>query len=426
MCEATLVSDAYCPRSRLNPWAATWRIERSLPAPIQICGCGFCAGGGSTTMSSNSQYLPRWLKGLVGGPRLQQDLEALLEPRVGFLHRHAEARELVVPIALADPEIEPAPGQEIERRGLFRQQHRVVPWQHHDSGAETQPARARSDPGQEIERGRHLTVAREVVLHDERAVQAQRLRLDVVVDEIAKSLAAVEFRTTAPRRRTAEQAESHVVVLPSGSYQLLARCNRPSFNPINFRGRPMKIAVIHDYADVFRTTRAYKRLQGHDVVVHTDAYTDPARVVEQVAGCEAVLLTQQRVPVTREIVARLPDLRFISQTSANVYHIDLAACTEHGVVVSAGRGGGGGGRTSYSTTAELTWGLILASLRHLPFEGERLKQGHWHTTVGTRLEGNTLGIYAFGHIWAPLAPAGRAFGVKGVCWGREGSTARAG
>src|SRR5712691_4285550 len=187
----------------------------------------------------------------------------------------------------------------------------------------------------------------------------------------------------------------------------------------------MKIAVIHDYADVFRTTRAYHRLRGHDVVVHTDAYTDPARVVEQVAGCEAVLLTQQRVPVTREIVARLPDLKFISQTSGNVYHVDLAACTEHGVVVSAGRGGGGGGRTPYSTTAELTWGLIIASLRHLPLEVERLKQGHWHTTAGTRLEGHTLGIYAFGHIGAAVARVGRAFGMKVVCWGREGSTARA-
>ena len=29
----------------------------------------------------------------------------------------------------------------------------------------------------------------------------------------------------------------------------------------------MKIAVIHDYADVFRTTRAFQRLKGHDVVV---------------------------------------------------------------------------------------------------------------------------------------------------------------
>ena len=32
----------------------------------------------------------------------------------------------------------------------------------------------------------------------------------------------------------------------------------------------MKIAVIHDYADVFRSTRAYPRLQGHEVVIHTD------------------------------------------------------------------------------------------------------------------------------------------------------------
>jgi D-3-phosphoglycerate dehydrogenase len=184
----------------------------------------------------------------------------------------------------------------------------------------------------------------------------------------------------------------------------------------------MKIAVIHDYADVFRTTRAYRRLAGHDVVIHTDAYTEPARVVEQVGGCEAVLLTQQRVPVTREIVAKLPRLKFISQTSANVYHVDLAACTEHGVVVSAGRGGA---RTPYSTTAELTWGLIIASLRHLPFEVERLKRGYWHTTVGTRLEGNTLGIYAFGHIGAAVARVGRAFGMRVVCWGREGSTARA-
>jgi len=184
----------------------------------------------------------------------------------------------------------------------------------------------------------------------------------------------------------------------------------------------MKIAVIHDYADVFRTTRAYHSLKGHDVVVHTDAYTDPPRVVEQVAGSEALLLTQQRVPVTREIVARLPDLKFISQTSANVYHIDVAACTEHGVVVSAGRGGA---RTAYSTTAELTWGLIIASLRHLPFEVERLKQGHWHSTVGTRLEGQTLGIYAFGHIGAAVARVGRAFGMRVVCRGREGSTARA-
>src|SRR5207245_3431881 len=119
----------------------------------------------------------------------------------------------------------------------------------------------------------------------------------------------------------------------------------------------------------------------------------------------------------------LPALRFISQTGRNTNHLDVAACTEHGIVISAGGGGGGG--SPYSTTAELTWGMILASLRHLPYEVERLKQGHWHATVGTRLFGRTLGIYASGHIGAAVARVGNALGMHVVCWGREGSTARA-
>lgn len=184
----------------------------------------------------------------------------------------------------------------------------------------------------------------------------------------------------------------------------------------------MKIAVIHDYADALRGTRAYPRLKGHEVVIHTDAYTDPARVVEQVAGCDALLLTQQRVTVRRQVIERLPGLKFISQTGRNVGHLDVAACTEHGIVVSAG---GHDGANPYSTTGELAWGLILASLRHLPYEVERFKQGHWHSTVGTRLFGRTLGVYAFGHIGGAVARVGRAFGMKVVCWGRERSTARA-
>jgi D-3-phosphoglycerate dehydrogenase / 2-oxoglutarate reductase len=186
----------------------------------------------------------------------------------------------------------------------------------------------------------------------------------------------------------------------------------------------MKIAVIHDYADVLRGTRAYPRLKDHEVIIHTDAYTDPARVIEQVSGCDALLLTQQRVPLTRQMIERLPGLKFISQTGRNTNHLDIPACTQHGIVVSAG-GSSGGGRSPYSTTAELTWGLILASLRHLPYEVERLKQGHWHSTVGERLFGRILGVYAFGHIGAAVARVGKAFGMHVVCWGREGSTARA-
>ncbi len=184
----------------------------------------------------------------------------------------------------------------------------------------------------------------------------------------------------------------------------------------------MKIAVIHDYADALRKTRAFPQLQGHEVIIYNDPYTDPARVVEQVKGCDALLLTQQRVVITRRILKQLPGLKFISQTGRNVSHLDLKACTESGILVSAG---GHEGNSPYTVTGELAWALILASMRNLPYEVEQLKNGHWHTTVGTRLNGRTLGIYAFGHIGSGVARVGQAFGMKVVCWGRESSLARA-
>src|SRR4029453_9830851 len=77
----------------------------------------------------------------------------------------------------------------------------------------------------------------------------------------------------------------------------LARYNRPPLNPINFRGRPMKIAVIHDYADVFRTTRAYKRLQGHDVAQgfrFSKAAPPTHRLTDPVPVCRSRNAARQR------------------------------------------------------------------------------------------------------------------------------------
>ena len=184
----------------------------------------------------------------------------------------------------------------------------------------------------------------------------------------------------------------------------------------------MKIAVIHDYADALRQSQAFPKLQGHELSIHNDAYTEPARMIAQVQGHEALLLTQQRLTVTRDMLKQLPQLKFISQTGRNVGHLDVKACTELGILVSAG---GHDGNSPYTTTGELAWALILAAQRNLPYEVERFKQGHWHSTIGRRLYDSTLGIYAFGHIGSGVARVGRAFGMKVVCWGREASLAKA-
>jgi D-3-phosphoglycerate dehydrogenase len=149
---------------------------------------------------------------------------------------------------------------------------------------------------------------------------------------------------------------------------------------------------------MFRRTPAFARLCEHEVVIHTGAETDPLRLAAQLIDCDAVVLTQQRVRLARATIERLPRLRFVSQTGRNAYHIDLEACTAQGIIVSVGGIAGPSGAGSFASTTELTWALILSALHHLPYEIERLKQGHWQSTVGTSLHGLTLGIYAYGHI----------------------------
>jgi D-3-phosphoglycerate dehydrogenase len=181
----------------------------------------------------------------------------------------------------------------------------------------------------------------------------------------------------------------------------------------------MKIAILDDYQDAFRTLKCAARLKGHEVTAYRDTVKDPAKLAERLNGADAVILLQQRTPIPRAVVEKLTRLKLISQTGRNANHIDLAACTEKGITVC------GTGAGAVNHTAELTWGLIFSALRHIPDEVQRLKAGQWQTTLGTTVAGKTLGVYAYGRIGTIVARAGRAFEMKVVCWGREGSTAKA-
>jgi D-3-phosphoglycerate dehydrogenase / 2-oxoglutarate reductase len=181
----------------------------------------------------------------------------------------------------------------------------------------------------------------------------------------------------------------------------------------------MKIAVIDDYQNAFRTLRCYPKLKDHEVVVYNDTEKDPARLAERLKDADVVLLTQQRSAFPRAVIERLPKLKLIGQTGRAATHVDIEACTERGIIVSAG------GTGNSNATAELTWGLILSALRKLPYEVKRLREGQWQSTLGIGVNGKTLGIYAYGKIGSIVAGVGKAFGARIVCWGREGSTGRA-
>jgi len=180
----------------------------------------------------------------------------------------------------------------------------------------------------------------------------------------------------------------------------------------------MNIVIPDDYQDAVRTLSGFAKLKGHQVIIYRDSVRDVSGLAARFYPADALILIRERTPITDALLDALPNLKLISQTGRGINHIDLEACTRRGVMVC------GGGGSPYST-AELTWGLVLSAMRFIPHEVARLRAGYWQSTIGRSLRGRTLGIYGYGNIGTLVAGYGRAFGMKVMVWGREGSVVRA-
>jgi D-3-phosphoglycerate dehydrogenase len=180
----------------------------------------------------------------------------------------------------------------------------------------------------------------------------------------------------------------------------------------------VRIVIPDDYQDAVRHLACFAKLKGHDVVIYRDTVKDVDALAARFADADALVLIRERTAITDQLLAQLPRLRLISQTGKGTAHIDVDACARRGVVVSAGTG-------SPYAPAELTWALVLAAMRRVPLEAARLRAGAWQSTIGTLLRGRTLGVFGYGKIGSLVAGYGRAFGMRVVAFGREGSSARA-
>ncbi len=182
----------------------------------------------------------------------------------------------------------------------------------------------------------------------------------------------------------------------------------------------MKISILDDYHDTVRTLPCFKKLASHDVTIWNDHVQEIDALTERLKDTEALVLIRERTQIRAPLIERLPKLRLISQRS--VYpHIDAEACTRHGVVVSSSQHPG----TPSYAAAELTWALILDSMRRIPQQVAALKAGVWQVGIGHTVRDKTLGIFGYGRIGAVVAGYGKAFGMNVVVWAREATRARA-
>jgi D-3-phosphoglycerate dehydrogenase len=182
----------------------------------------------------------------------------------------------------------------------------------------------------------------------------------------------------------------------------------------------VRVAILDDWFDTLRTLPSFQKLAGHDVTVWNDHVQDDDVLASRLAAIDALVLIRERTRIGGALLERLPNLELISQRS--VYpHIDIAACTRLGIVVSSNMHAG----APSIATAELTWALVLAAMRDIPAQVASLRDGKWQAGVGSTLHGKTLGIYGYGRIGKVVAQYGRTFGMRVVVWGRNESRATA-
>jgi D-3-phosphoglycerate dehydrogenase len=182
----------------------------------------------------------------------------------------------------------------------------------------------------------------------------------------------------------------------------------------------MNVTILDDYFDTLRTLECFRELAGQNVTIWNDHVQDVDALSDRLRDTEALVLIRERTQIRAPLIERLPKLRLISQRS--VYpHIDVEACTRHGIIVSSNMHSD----TPSYATAELTWGLVLAAMRHIPQQVAALKAGVWQTGVFHTLRGKTLGIFGYGRIGAVVAGYGKAFGMNVLVWAREASLERA-
>jgi phosphoglycerate dehydrogenase-like enzyme len=180
----------------------------------------------------------------------------------------------------------------------------------------------------------------------------------------------------------------------------------------------MNVAVLDDYQAIAHALVDWRVLgEGVRVEFLTEHLEDEA-LVERIAGCEIVVAMRERTAFPARILERLPKLRLLVTTGMRNKAIDVRAATDAGIVVCGTHG------LTWST-AELTWGLVIASVRNLFVETASMRAGGWQRTIGMDLSGRTLGVVGLGHLGARVAGYGLAFDMRVVAWSPHLSVERA-
>ena len=137
----------------------------------------------------------------------------------------------------------------------------------------------------------------------------------------------------------------------------------------------------------------------------------PGAVLREQAATAAGLLCTGVDPVDAALLDAAPSLRVISSYSVGLDNVDLAECTRRGIPV---------GHTPdvlTETTADIAFGLLLASARRFKEGIDLVRRGEWaywypHMLLGEDVHSSTIGIVGLGRIGSAVARRAAGFGMR--------------
>lgn len=175
----------------------------------------------------------------------------------------------------------------------------------------------------------------------------------------------------------------------------------------------MKLAILDDYQHLALKLADWSEIAKQcDIEVFDKHLGDVTDIVKALAPYDIVCMMRERTAAPRELLAELPRLKLLAITGPKHRALDLEAASEHGILVCNCPVPP---ETQFGTP-ELAIALMLASLRQIPQEEKRLRDGRWQGTPGVQAYGRTLGIVGLGGIGRNVARMAQGLNMRVIAW----------
>ena len=149
-----------------------------------------------------------------------------------------------------------------------------------------------------------------------------------------------------------------------------------------------------------------------ELTIYDRTEYENGKIIEAIGNAEIIFTN--KTPLPKEVLDKVPSLKYIGVLATGYNVVDVDAAKELGIVVT--------NVPSYGTTAvaQMTMALLLEMCHHVGDHNRAVKEGEWSKSKDfcfwnyplIELDGKTMGIIGFGRIGQASAKLAQAFGMN--------------